>query len=84
MTTEMLRSSDFLAMVDYDKGTVDRKMFSDQAIYEMELERIFARAWLFVGHESQVPNPNDFFVSRMRDLARLAGKGRVRADSVSQ
>src|SRR6476469_10804264 len=59
----MLRSSDFLAMVDYDRGTVDRKMFSDQAIYDMELERIFARAWNFMAHESQIPNAGDFFLN---------------------
>src|SRR6476469_10669519 len=59
----MLRSSDFLAMVDYDRGTVDRKMFSDQAIYDMELERIFARAWNFMCHDSQIPNAGDFFLN---------------------
>lgn len=29
------------------------------------MREIFAKAWLFVGHESLVPNPDDYFISRM-------------------
>ena len=45
-------------------GQISREIFVNEAIYQEELERVFARAWLFVGHESQIPNPGDYFVSR--------------------
>ncbi|AWP73591.1 aromatic ring-hydroxylating dioxygenase subunit alpha [Bordetella bronchiseptica] len=52
-------------MVDLKQGTISREIFSSKEIFEEELEKIFTRAWLFVGHESQIPNPGDFYTSRM-------------------
>jgi nitrite reductase/ring-hydroxylating ferredoxin subunit len=54
---------DMLDLVDSKKGMVNRRIFSDQTIYEMELEHIFARAWNFMCHDAQIPNPGDFFMS---------------------
>ncbi|MCG8543265.1 MAG: aromatic ring-hydroxylating dioxygenase subunit alpha [Alphaproteobacteria bacterium] len=53
--------------VDNDRGWISREIFTNQAIYEEELERVFARAWLFIGHESQIAAPGDFILSRMGD-----------------
>ena len=44
-------------LVDIDKGIVSREIFVNDEIYRQELEQVFARAWLFVGHESQIPRP---------------------------
>src|SRR5690349_14170669 len=39
---------------------VHRNIYIDPAVFEAELERIFARTWVYVGHESEVPKPGDF------------------------
>ena len=54
-------------MIDLTGGTVDREIFTSPGVHGQELEKLFARSWLFVGHESQIPKPGDFFVSRMGD-----------------
>ncbi|MGD9921075.1 MAG: aromatic ring-hydroxylating dioxygenase subunit alpha [Pseudorhodoplanes sp.] len=52
-------------LVRADDGIVSRQIFASHELFQQELERIFSRAWLFVGHESLVPKPDDYFVSRM-------------------
>jgi phenylpropionate dioxygenase-like ring-hydroxylating dioxygenase large terminal subunit len=52
-------------LIDFDTGLASRRVFVDRDIYNRELEKIFARSWLFVGHESQIPKPGDFVLSRM-------------------
>jgi 3-phenylpropionate/trans-cinnamate dioxygenase alpha subunit len=53
------------AIIDPDTGKVDRRIFSDEAIYAEEMAKIFGRAWLMIGHESLVPQVNDFFHTYM-------------------
>lgn len=55
----------FAMFMDLNEGWVDRRIFSEQWIYEQELYRIFARSWLFVAHESQIPNSGDFLTTTM-------------------
>ena len=52
-------------LVDTNGGRVSREIFCNQEIYDQEMEQVFARSWLFVGHESQIPNVGDFMRSRM-------------------
>ena len=40
---------------------VHRTVYTDPKLFDFEMERIFERIWVYVGHDSQVPNPGDFF-----------------------
>ncbi len=64
-------------LVDLSQGQISREIFVNEAIYAQEQERLFARAWLFVGHESQIPNPGDFFVSGMGEESVILCRDRA-------
>src|SRR6202040_1678494 len=51
--------------IDAERGTISREIYVNPDIFEQEMEQIFQRCWLFLGHESQLPNPGDFVISRM-------------------
>jgi len=36
-------------------------IYYDEGIFQQEMQKLFRRHWLNVGHVSQVPNPGDFF-----------------------
>ena len=49
---------------------VHRDVYTDPEIFQLEMERLWARTWIYVGHTSQVPNPGDYITC---DIATDAG-----------
>jgi phenylpropionate dioxygenase-like ring-hydroxylating dioxygenase large terminal subunit len=39
---------------------VHSRVYTDQRIFELELERIFSTTWVYIGHESEIPSPGDY------------------------
>ena len=56
------------ASTEIDYGTLvlpDRvhgRLYTDPKIFEDELERIWYRTWVYVGHDSEIPEPGDYVV----------------------
>ena len=66
--------------VDHEHGLVSRTIFVDEDIYRREVDQIFGRCWLFVGHESQVAAPGDFittFIGEEPIIVCRAPSGRI-------
>ena len=55
---------------------VRREVYTDPQIFELEMQRIHETVWIYCGHESQVPNPNDYFVSRMGEESVILTRDR--------
>ncbi len=58
MTTLIASSRDYGALVKEDR--VHSSIFTDEQIFQDEMERIFHRTWLFALHESEIPRFGDF------------------------
>jgi phenylpropionate dioxygenase-like ring-hydroxylating dioxygenase large terminal subunit len=55
--------------------SVHKSVYTDPEIFELEMDRIYGRAWIYVGHASQVPEPGDSHTTRIgnQDVVMLRG-----------
>ena len=53
------------ALVEPDR--VHRDVYCDPELFELEMQRLWARTWIYVGHDSQAPQPGDYYTT---DIAR--------------
>jgi nitrite reductase/ring-hydroxylating ferredoxin subunit len=62
MTTSGL-PIDYKTLVQDDR--IHASLYTDPRIFEDELDRIFHRGWVFVGHDTEIPAPGDFVTRRL-------------------
>jgi nitrite reductase/ring-hydroxylating ferredoxin subunit len=65
MRTRRPFPADYHDYVNTEEGWVDRRIFWEEEIYQQELEKIFARSWHFIAHDSQIPKTGDFVTTYM-------------------
>ena len=44
---------------------VRRSVFTDEQLFELEMTHIFEGNWIYLAHESQIPNVGDYFTTYM-------------------
>jgi len=60
---------------DVRRGMIPAHIYNDSELFALEKERLFARSWLFIAHESEVPQPGDYVVRRVLDDSFIISRG---------
>lgn len=78
---EGFQPGDIANLVDLENATASRLIFCDETLFRLEMQRIFLRTWLYIGHESEIPANGDYVTRKMGNdpvLLTRDEKGRVR------
>ena len=60
----------------FQGSRVHRRVYVDPEIFEVELDRVFGRAWLYVAHESQLKASGDFVRAQLPQFDILIVRGK--------
>lgn len=58
-----MSTHDYASLVKQDR--VHTALYTDPEIFDEEMERIFKTTWVWVAHDSQVPNKNDWITTHV-------------------
>ncbi len=61
--TPQLKNIDQFLIEDKEQGDyrLHRSAFTDEHLFELEMKHIFEGNWIYLAHESQIPNINDYY-----------------------
>jgi benzoate/toluate 1,2-dioxygenase alpha subunit len=45
--------------------SVHRDVYLDPELFELEMQQLWRNTWIYVGHDSQVPGPGDFYTTQI-------------------
>jgi len=69
--------SDFLRVDPESRHfQVNRRVYTDPAVFELEKTHLLKKSWLYLGHESEVKNKNDFIVRQVIDTTLIFTRDR--------
>ena len=54
---------DFDYLIQEDR--VHRHLYTEEPIFKAEMNRVFGAVWVYLGHESQIPNNDDFVQTKL-------------------
>ena len=55
---------------------VHRSVYADPQIFDLEMERIHEKVWIYCGHETQVPKAGDYYTVQIGRQPMIMVRGR--------
>jgi len=80
MAVEMSEHVSYASLIEEER--VHSAVFTAEDIFEAELERIFYRYWVYLAHESEIPEAGDYctkWIGRQQVVVCRGGDGEIRA-----
>ena len=68
---------------------VHRDVYVSEEVFQLEMEHLFPNSWVYVGHDSQVPNPGDYYGTTIDDetpagvLSGIVSRGECVCEAVT-
>ena len=56
--------------------SLQQEFYKRVDIYELEIEKIYMDSWLFIGHDSEIPNIGDYFVYNLLSESVIVVRGK--------
>ena len=78
MLTPTKNYVDYEALIQEDPEygfRINHHLYKDEEIFQQEMERIFYKGWVYIGHETEIPNDNDFVVRVMGQRPVILARG---------
>jgi len=61
-------------LISEDYCRVSRRVFTANEIYEQEKRQIFGRNWIYLTHESQIPNEGDYVLAYIAETSIIVSR----------
>jgi len=55
--------------------SLEAAFYNDPRVFERDVEQVFLRNWLLVGHASRIPRPGDYFLFSLADTSVIISRG---------
>jgi phenylpropionate dioxygenase-like ring-hydroxylating dioxygenase large terminal subunit len=78
--TSATHSPDVKSLLRLNEGLVHSDVYASPEVFELEIEKIYHRGWVYVGHESEIPKPGDYvlrWIGTQRVIVNRDNAGKV-------